>query len=168
MYSAPPYQCLPSIWWHPPLQMKYAAMLGDKLERHGTAVWLVNTGWTGGRCAAHSSTLTRDRMRHATDWAIAGLRAIWYRVAVPAALFTRCRSGPHALLPRFGEGSRIPLEYTRAVMQAIHSGERTSCCQHTKHQLGERIGGALSQLRRDEWLCLLRSAVPRTRTPHLQ
>lgn len=75
---------------------------------------------------------------------------------------------PHALLPRFGEGSRIPLEYTRAVMQAIHSGERTSCCQHTKHQLGERIGGALSQLRRDEWLCLLRSAVPRTRTPHLQ
>lgn len=57
-----------SLVWHP---MKYAAMLGDKLERHGTAVWLVNTGWTGGR---------------------------------------------------FGEGSRIPLEYTRAVMQAIHSG----------------------------------------------
>ena len=26
----------------------YAAMLGEKLDRHGAAVWLVNTGWTGG------------------------------------------------------------------------------------------------------------------------
>jgi phosphoenolpyruvate carboxykinase (ATP) len=26
----------------------YADMLGEKLERHGAAVWLVNTGWTGG------------------------------------------------------------------------------------------------------------------------
>jgi phosphoenolpyruvate carboxykinase (ATP) len=26
----------------------YARMLGEKLERHGSTVWLVNTGWTGG------------------------------------------------------------------------------------------------------------------------
>jgi phosphoenolpyruvate carboxykinase (ATP) len=26
----------------------YARMLGDKLDRHGARVWLVNTGWTGG------------------------------------------------------------------------------------------------------------------------
>jgi phosphoenolpyruvate carboxykinase (ATP) len=26
----------------------YAGMLGEKLERHGARVWLVNTGWTGG------------------------------------------------------------------------------------------------------------------------
>ncbi len=26
----------------------YAAMLGEKLRRHGARVWLVNTGWTGG------------------------------------------------------------------------------------------------------------------------
>ena len=26
----------------------YARMLGEKLDRHGAAVWLVNTGWTGG------------------------------------------------------------------------------------------------------------------------
>src|SRR5262249_54933970 len=25
----------------------YARMLGEKLDRHGAAVWLVNTGWTG-------------------------------------------------------------------------------------------------------------------------
>lgn len=27
---------------------RYAAMLGEKIERHGVRVWLVNTGWTGG------------------------------------------------------------------------------------------------------------------------
>ncbi len=27
---------------------RYAAMLKEKLERHGVPVWLVNTGWTGG------------------------------------------------------------------------------------------------------------------------
>ena len=26
----------------------YAAMLGERLDRHGATVWLVNTGWTGG------------------------------------------------------------------------------------------------------------------------
>ena len=31
--------------WHP---TKYADMLGEKLREHGSRVWLVNTGWTGG------------------------------------------------------------------------------------------------------------------------
>jgi phosphoenolpyruvate carboxykinase (ATP) len=31
--------------WHP---TKYASMLGDLIDRHGSAVWLVNTGWSGG------------------------------------------------------------------------------------------------------------------------
>ncbi|MEW5309283.1 MAG: hypothetical protein WDW38_001179 [Sanguina aurantia] len=34
------------LMWHP---MKYAAMLDKKLKEHGTNVWLLNTGWTGGR-----------------------------------------------------------------------------------------------------------------------
>ncbi|CAL5226852.1 g9718 [Coccomyxa viridis] len=60
------------LMWHP---MKYAAMLAEKMEQHGTSAWLVNTGWTGGR---------------------------------------------------YGVGSRIKLRYTRAIINAIHSGELSS------------------------------------------
>lgn len=31
---------------------RYAAMLGEKMGRHGVRVWLVNTGWTGGSFVA--------------------------------------------------------------------------------------------------------------------
>jgi len=55
--------------WHP---TKYATMLADKLRRHGSAVWLVNTGWSGGA---------------------------------------------------YGVGTRIKLAYSRAIIDAIHSGE---------------------------------------------
>ncbi len=37
--------------WHP---TKYAALLADKMRQHGTQAWLINTGWTGGRCALDS------------------------------------------------------------------------------------------------------------------
>ena len=26
----------------------YAKMLGERIEKHGVRVWLLNTGWTGG------------------------------------------------------------------------------------------------------------------------
>ncbi len=35
----------PFLAWHP---TKYAEMLAEKIEQHKTAVWLVNTGWSGG------------------------------------------------------------------------------------------------------------------------
>jgi phosphoenolpyruvate carboxykinase (ATP) len=35
----------PFLVWHP---MKYAGLLAEKIERHRSDVWLVNTGWSGG------------------------------------------------------------------------------------------------------------------------
>ncbi|MEN6497032.1 MAG: phosphoenolpyruvate carboxykinase (ATP) [Thermoguttaceae bacterium] len=55
--------------WHP---TKYATMLAERMQTHGSHAWLVNTGWSG---------------------------------------------GPH------GVGNRLPLRYTRAIVDAIHSGE---------------------------------------------
>ena len=52
----------------------YAHMLGERLDRHGATVWLVNTGWTGGP---------------------------------------------------FGEGERMPIAATRALLRAALSGELT-------------------------------------------
>jgi phosphoenolpyruvate carboxykinase (ATP) len=46
--------------WHP---MKYAAMLAEKMERHGARAWLVNTGWCGGG-AADGSGAKRVPLKH--------------------------------------------------------------------------------------------------------
>jgi phosphoenolpyruvate carboxykinase (ATP) len=59
----------PFLVWHP---MKYAGLLAEKMQRHRSNVWLVNTGWSGG---AH------------------------------------------------GVGKRMKLSLTRAIIDAIHSGQ---------------------------------------------
>ncbi len=28
---------------------RYATMLAEKMAKHGTTAWLINTGWTGGK-----------------------------------------------------------------------------------------------------------------------
>ncbi|KAK7366921.1 hypothetical protein VNO80_08924 [Phaseolus coccineus] len=56
------------IMLHP---TKYAAMLAEKMQKHGATGWLVNTGWSAGS---------------------------------------------------YGHGSRIKLQYTRKIIDAIHSG----------------------------------------------
>lgn len=43
--------------WHP---TKYAEMLAQRMRRHGSRAWLVNTGWTGGQYSAGS----RISLRH--------------------------------------------------------------------------------------------------------
>ena len=58
----------PFLVWHP---NKYAELLAEKIKQHGTRVWLVNTGWSGGA---------------------------------------------------YGIGKRIKLTFTRAIVDAIHSG----------------------------------------------
>src|SRR6185436_8133570 len=38
----------PFLVWHP---SKYAQLLAEKMRKHGSRVWLVNTGWNGGKAA---------------------------------------------------------------------------------------------------------------------
>ena len=40
------------LMWHP---MKYAAMLAEKMEKHGTTAWLVNTGCAIAHCGGLSA-----------------------------------------------------------------------------------------------------------------
>jgi phosphoenolpyruvate carboxykinase (ATP) len=44
----PTFSCAFGAPFLPQKPIVYAEMLGEKLDRHGSAVWLVNTGWTGG------------------------------------------------------------------------------------------------------------------------
>jgi phosphoenolpyruvate carboxykinase (ATP) len=44
----PTFSCAFGAPFLPQQPTVYAQMLGEKLDEHGSAVWLVNTGWTGG------------------------------------------------------------------------------------------------------------------------
>jgi phosphoenolpyruvate carboxykinase (ATP) len=66
----------------------YARMLGEKLDRHGAAVWLVNTGWTGGP---------------------------------------------------FGEGERMPIAATRALLRAALEGELDGADYRTDDLFGFEV-----------------------------
>ena len=66
----------------------YAHMLGEKLERHGAIVWLVNTGWTGGP---------------------------------------------------FGEGERMPIAATRAMLRAALAGELDGVAFQTDELFGFEV-----------------------------
>jgi phosphoenolpyruvate carboxykinase (ATP) len=66
----------------------YAHMLGERLDRHGASVWLVNTGWTGGP---------------------------------------------------FGEGERMPITATRAMLRAVLSGALTHVQYRTDDVFGFEV-----------------------------
>ena len=63
----------------------YANLLGEKLRQHGSSVWLINTGWTGGPYG----TGTRIRLPHT-------------RAMVRAALSGKLRNVPTRPHPVFG------------------------------------------------------------------
>ena len=75
--------------WHP---TKYAEMLGEKLREHGSTVWLVNTGWTGGAYGtgsrmklAHTRAMVRAALSGALDGAETRADPV-FGLAVPAAI----------------------------------------------------------------------------------
>src|SRR4051812_19203807 len=70
----------------------YARMLGEKLDAHGSSVWLVNTGWTGGP---------------------------------------------------FGQGSRMPIAATRAMLHAALSGALDDVEYRTDPVFGFRVPTAV-------------------------
>ncbi len=75
--------------WHP---SKYAEMLGTLIDRHGTQVWLVNTGWTGGPYGVGSRmklTHTREMVRALLSGELADAPTTVdpiFRLAVPAEI----------------------------------------------------------------------------------
>jgi phosphoenolpyruvate carboxykinase (ATP) len=59
--------------WHP---SKYAEMLGKLIDQHGSRVWLVNTGWSGGPYGVGSRmklSYTRAMVRALLDGALEGI-----------------------------------------------------------------------------------------------
>ena len=50
----------------------YAKMLGEKLEKYGTKVYLVNTGWTGGSAASGAKRIKLEYTRAMVTAALNG------------------------------------------------------------------------------------------------
>jgi phosphoenolpyruvate carboxykinase (ATP) len=75
--------------WHP---TKYAQMLGERLREHGSQVWLVNTGWSGGPFGVgHRMKLgyTRAMVRAALNGDLANVQTEndpVFGLAVPTAI----------------------------------------------------------------------------------
>lgn len=87
------------IMLHP---TKYAAMLAEKMKKHGATGWLVNTGWSGGRYEFQ-------------PWLV-----VYPNASVSS--FSSYKFEPVHFFPRYGSGNRIKLAYTRKIIDAIHSG----------------------------------------------
>jgi phosphoenolpyruvate carboxykinase (ATP) len=75
--------------WHP---TKYAEMLGRLLDQHGSRVWLVNTGWSGGPYGVGKRmklSYTRAMVRAALSGALDAVKTETdpvFGLAVPAAI----------------------------------------------------------------------------------
>ena len=70
---------------------RYAAMLGEKIARHGSRVWLVNTGWTGGPYGIGRRMkigYTRAMIRAALSGALDDVRYqrdSWFNLDIPVS-----------------------------------------------------------------------------------
>ncbi len=61
--------------------LRYAALLREKLDAHGSAVYLVNTGWSGGSAAGGASRMSIAATRACVDAVLDGSIAELSRAA---------------------------------------------------------------------------------------
>jgi len=100
---------------------EYAAMLAERLERHGVRAWLVNTGWTGGPYGAGERmdiNHTRSMVRAALDGRLDGVPTVTdpiFGVEVP----TSCPDVPAELLQPRGTWAD-PDAYDRQARALAH------------------------------------------------
>ena len=152
--------------WHP---TKYAEMLGKLVEDHGSDVWLVNTGWTGGafgvgkrmklghtRAMVHA--LSR-RLGHAgveTD-PIFGLSVPTHVAGVPDDVLKPRTTWPDRRLRRAGEKAGVDGENFKKFenIGVVTSRVEISC--HHKRGVSRGIGTASLEALR----CAPRSLVAR-------
>lgn len=87
----------PFLVWHP---RKYASLLAEKLARHGSRVWMINTGWSGGPYGVGkriSLDLTRAMVRAIHEGKLEGAPTRDYPQFQLSAV-TRCPGVPDDLL----------------------------------------------------------------------
>ena len=114
----------------------YARLLGEKLDRHGATVWLVNTGWTGGPFG-EGERMPIQATRTMLSAALSGeLDDVEYRVddavrlrgagARPAASTTSCsiRARPGVSPSVRREGARARRDVRRELRQAVRGRGR--------------------------------------------
>jgi phosphoenolpyruvate carboxykinase (ATP) len=108
----------PFMVWHPTV---YARALGERIARHGTRVWLVNTGWTGGPYGVGRRMAiadTRAMIRAALTGALDGVpftRDPIFNVEVP----TVCPGVAAAVLSPRGTWAH-PADYDRTARTLAH------------------------------------------------
>lgn len=139
-------------------------MLAEKVEQHGTHVWLINTGWTGGPYGVGSRFKVRHAALRCGRVAECGQQAAAPRPPQPSPPATPCpqpchtraitrrdpppprtSTHPPSTSPRPAARS-TQLRHTRAIIDAIHSGELEAADYETMPVFNLQAGGWIACL----------------------
>ena len=109
----------PFLVWHPG---KYAQMLSERIRRHGSQVWLVNTGWSGGAYGT-GSRIKLKYTRAMLDAIYAGALRNARTVMDPTfglEVIAECPGAPsEAMLPRDSWEDKAAYDQTAAKLAGL-------------------------------------------------